>query len=425
MQKMPHFPDYDIIVIGAGASGLLAAGRAGELGARVLLLEKMKQPGRKLMITGKGRCNITNDDGLDDFISHILPDGRFLISAFSRFFSADIISLLNQYEIETVLERGGRYFPAGKRSVDVVNALIRWNTGHHVEIRCGMRVTGLIIQQGSVKGVTTEKGSFSGSSVIVCTGGKSYPATGSAGDGYHFAETAGHTIIPVRQSLVPVTVSGEIPRKLNGLTLKNVKVSVFSVGKKCKEESGEMMFMPFGLSGPVILTLSRLIVDEFRSGKSIDISIDLKPALDEKKLDARLIRDLNASGRQNLSKIFRSWLPLRLIPVFLEILSLDPEKKGHQVTGADRNQILKLMKNWSFRVSGIRPFKEAIITAGGIRTDEINPKTMESKLVRNLYFAGEVLDLDADTGGYNLQIAWSTGWIAGNSAAHQEHPPPS
>jgi len=423
-KKMPQQYKYDVIVIGAGAAGLLAAGRAGELGARVLLLEKMSQPGRKLMITGKGRCNITNDAPLQKFISHIQPNGRFLLPAFSSYFKEEIIDLLNRYGLKTIIERGGRIFPSGGKSADIVNALVRWVCDNHVEIRKETKVQGLSIEKGIIKAVEAWKDGMksiiNASSVIVCTGGKSYPATGSTGDGYRFASLAGHTIEPIRQSLVPLTTSGKIAGKLQGLTLKNVKAAVFSDGKKRKEEFGELLFTDFGLSGPIILTLSRLIVDEIRDHKNVEISIDLKPALDEQKLDARFIRDLNDNGKQSLGNIFRLWLPVKMIPVFLEILSIDPHQKGNQVSGKERKNILNLMKGFKFRITGYRPFSEAIITAGGVNTDEINPKTMESKLIKNLYFAGEVLDLDADTGGYNLQIAWSTGWLAGNSAVQNK-----
>lgn len=415
---------YDIIVIGAGASGLLAAGRAGELGAKVLLLEKMHLPGRKLMITGKGRCNLTNVAPLSEFLSHIEPNSRFLIPAFSGFFSEDIIELLDRYGIETSIERGGRVFPTGGKSDVVVEALIHWIDDNHVEIMEGTKVLGLILNNGRVKGVEAEKDGLrvkiASDSVIVCTGGKSYPATGSTGDGYAFAIAVGHTITPVRQSLVPVTTSGNIAGKLNGLILKNVRAAVYSDGKKSREGFGEMFFTSFGLSGPIILTLSRFINDELRNHKPVQVVIDLKPALDIDKLDARLIRDLNEQGKQRLEKIFRLWLPLKMIPVFMDYLSLDPNKNGNQVTASERKQILFMMKEFRFNVTGVRSFREAIVTAGGVETDEIYPKTMESKKVQNLYFAGEVLDLDADTGGYNLQIAWSTGWLAGNSAAQKK-----
>ena len=411
---------YDVIIIGAGAAGLLAAGSAAGCGARVLVLEKMRQPGRKLLITGKGRCNITNDAPLPEFIDHIFPDGRFLRDAFNAFFSHDIISLLNRHGVDTVLERGGRIFPASNRSADVVNGLLRWVKEAGVEIYSGTKVLKPLISEGTIKGVSAEINGVqevvSAHKVIICTGGKSYPATGSSGDGYRFAEMAGHKIVPLRPSLVPLVTEGNIAARLEGLSLKNVRASVLVNGKVSREDFGEMSFGFFGLTGPIILTLSRFIVDELRNQKKVEVSIDLKPALDEKKLDARLIRDLNENGKRLTDNLFRLWLPPKLIPVFLELLSLDPKKQGHQISSSERTAILKLLKDLRFRVTSVRSFKEAIITAGGVSTHEINPKTLESKLIKNLYFAGEILDLDADTGGYNLQIAWSTGWLAGMSA---------
>jgi predicted Rossmann fold flavoprotein len=415
---------YDVIVIGAGASGLIAAGRAGELGSRVVLMERMAQPGRKLLITGKGRCNITNIAETADFISHIQPNGQFLRHAFSVFFSQDIIDLLHTFGVDTVSERGGRIFPASNKSSDVLEALLKWINKNKVVLMKELRILNLIIKDQTIIGVEAEKNGqkekILARNVIICTGGISYPATGSTGDGFIFARNIGHIVEPLRQSLVPVETSGDIAGRLKDLTLKNVKATVWSGGKKCKEAFGEMLFTDFGLSGPIILTLSRFIVDELRIHHSVEISVDLKPALNDQKLDARLIRDLNTHGKLLLKDIFRLWLPVKMIPVFIHLLSLDPFKAGHQISAKERQKILFLMKDMRFKITGVRPFKEAIITAGGVNTDQINPKTMESRLIKNLYFAGEILDLDADTGGYNLQIAWSTGWLAGNSAAQNK-----
>ena len=417
---MPIVRKYNVIVIGAGAAGMVAAGSAAEKGARVLLLERMRQPGRKLLITGKGRCNITNNAPIEEFINHIFPDGRFLRHAFGSYFSDDIINLLNLYGVKTVLERGGRIFPASNKSSDVVNGLLRWLKKSGVEIFEGSRVLNLVISEGKLSGVIAEingkQETIFAPNIIICTGGKTYPATGSSGDGYRLAELAGHKIIPLRPSLVPLVTEGDIAKKLEGLALKNVRATVMINGQKSKEDFGEMSFGFFGLTGPIILTLSRFIVDEFRKQNKIEVSIDLKPALNEQKLDARLIRDLNENGKRLLENLFRLWLPPKLIPVFFEILHLDPRKEGHQITAKERNKILLLLKDLRFRVTGVRSFKEAIITAGGVSTAEIDPKTMESKILKNLYFAGEVLDLDADTGGFNLQIAWSTGRLAGINA---------
>jgi predicted Rossmann fold flavoprotein len=407
--------DFDVIVVGAGPAGLLAVGRAAELGGKVLILEKMRQPGRKLLLTGKGRCNITNNAEISEFIKHIFPMGRILRTAFSHFFSKDIIELLNKYCVETVLSRGGRYFPSSENSTDILNALLKWVNELNIEIRCGHRVEKLIIENNILQGLQANGQIFKTDKIILATGGKSYPATGSNGEGYELAKRVGHSIIKPIPALVPLETEGSVAQKLQGLNLKNVKAAIWINNKKVSEEFGEMIFTHFGLSGPIILTLSRIVVKELQNKNKVEISIDMKPALDEEKLDNRLLRDLNEHGKKKIGNIFRYWLPASMIPVFIELLEIDPEKECHQVTAAERKQIRHLLKNLRFKVSHHRSFKEAIITAGGVSTNEISFKTMESKLVSGLYFAGEMIDLDAETGGYNLQIAFSTGWLAGNS----------
>lgn len=407
---------FDVIIVGAGPAGLLAAGRAAELGGNVLLLEKMRTEGRKLLITGKGRCNITNDASIGDFITHVNPNGRFMRNAFSQFFSKDIIELLNKYGVETSLERGGRYFPSSNKSSDVLQALLNWVHDLKVEIRCGHRVEKLLVENNEIIGLKANGQEFRSRNVILATGGKSYPATGSNGDGYELAKQIGHTVEKVRPALVPLETTGNVAQKLQGLNLKNVKAVVWVNDKKVAEDFGEMLFTHFGLSGPIILTLSRIVVDTISENKKVEITIDLKPALDEKKLDNRLIRDLNEHGKKKVSNIFRYWLPATMVPVFIDLLGMDPEKECHQVSSKERKQIRHLLKNLPFRINHHRSFKEAIITAGGISKNEISSKTMESKLIKGLYFAGEMIDLDAQTGGYNLQIAYSTGWLAGHSS---------
>ena len=406
---------FDVIVIGAGPAGLLAAGRAAELGGKVLVLEKMKREGRKLLITGKGRCNITNNAPIGEFIKHIYPDGRFLRFAFSSFFSKDIIELLKRHGVEVVLEYGNRYFPVSNRSSDVLKALLLWVKNSKVDIRCSHRVEELIIENKTIKGVQANGQKFLSNHVIMATGGKSYPATGSNGEGYELARYAGHTIVKARPALVPLETEGDLAQKLQGLNLKNVKGMVWVNGRKKAEAFGEMIFTHFGLSGPIILTLSREVVSELENENKVQIIIDLKPELDEQKLDNMLIHDLNEHGNKKLLNIFRLWLPASMIPVFVDLLNIDAEKECNQVFSKERKQILHLLKNLSFKISGHRSFKEAIITSGGISTKEISQKTMESKVVKGLYFAGEMIDLDAETGGYNLQIAYSTGWLAGDS----------
>ncbi len=411
--------NWDVIVVGAGPAGLLAAGRAAGQGARVLVLEKMRSEGRKLLITGKGRCNITNNASPAEFIKHVFPDGRFLRNAFSHFYSKDIIELLEKHGVESTLERGGRYFPASNKSLDVLRALQKWVNEQKVEIRCGQRVEEFIVENGTIGGVKTLTETYYAPRVVLATGGKSYPATGSTGDGYELAKSVGHTVVKPIPALVPLETNGDIAQRLQGLNLKNVKAVIWVDGKKAGEAFGEMLFTHFGLSGPIILTLSRIAVAALQNNSKVEVTIDLKPALDEQKLDNRLLRDLNEHGKKQLSNIFRNWLPASMIPVFIEELKLDPEKMCHQVSSNERKQIRHMMKNLRFEVLKNRSFKEAIITAGGIATKEISPKTMESRRIKGLFFAGELIDVDAETGGYNLQIAWSTGWLAGSSASHK------
>jgi len=408
---------YDIIVVGAGPAGLLAAGRAAEKGKKVLILEKMQQEGRKLRITGKGRCNITNDLPMNEFIKHIYPHGRFLKSAFHQFFSKDIITLLEKYQVKCKLERGGRYFPVSDKAEDVLNALLAWNKSFHVDLLRKHKVEKLIVEENTIKGVVADNTPFHASKVILATGGKSYPATGSTGDGYKLAEQAGHTLTKPQPALVPLETKNTIPPALHGLKLKNALAAVWIDNKKHAEAFGELEFMPFGLSGPIILTLSRDVVTRLQNNHPITVYIDLKPALDDKKLDNRLVRELNENGKKKVSTVFRNLLPSAMIPFFLDLIKINPEKECHQVNAKERKKIRYFLKNIPFPISGYRSFKEAIITAGGIPTSEISSKTMESKITNGLYFAGEIIDLDADTGGFNLQIAYSTGWLAGEASA--------
>jgi len=409
--------EYDIIVVGAGPAGLLAAGRAAEKGKKVLILEKMQQEGRKLRITGKGRCNITNDLPMTEFIKHIYPHGRFLKSAFHQFFSKDIITLLEKYQVKCKLERGGRYFPVSDKAEDVLNALLAWNKSFHVDLLRKHKVEKLIVEENTIKGVVADNTPFHASKVILATGGKSYPATGSTGDGYKLAEQAGHTLTKPQPALVPLETKNTIPPALHGLKLKNALAAVWIDNKKHAEAFGELEFMPFGLSGPIILTLSRDVVTRLQNNHPITVYIDLKPALDDKKLDNRLVRELNENGKKKVSTVFRNLLPSAMIPFFLDLIKINPEKECHQVNAKERKKIRYFLKNIPFPISGYRSFKEAIITAGGIPTSEISSKTMESKITNGLYFAGEIIDLDADTGGFNLQIAYSTGWLAGEASA--------
>lgn len=413
----------DILVIGAGPAGLTAAAAAARDGARVMVIEKMKHPARKLCITGKGRCNITNASPVTEHYVHIHDNPRFLRSAFNAFFHSDIVALLHNAGVETVVERGDRVFPAGNQASDIANALIDRAHQKGVLIRTGISIDTILTDAGSVTGaqgheiVSRKQLLFSASRVIVATGGISYPSTGSTGDGYLLARKLGHTTVPTRPALVPLVTGSEIAQRLMGLTLKNVTASLWADNKKITKEFGEMLFAHFGLTGPIILTLSRHAVDARAQGKKVRVTIDLKPALDEKQLDKRLLRDLETHSTKKLGNIVSLLLPARLVPVCLEQTGLSSDKPAHQVSAQDRKKLRVWLKKFSFDVKGPRPFKEAIITAGGIALNEISSSTMQSKIVSGLFFCGEVIDLDADTGGYNLQIAFSTGHLAGLHAA--------
>jgi predicted Rossmann fold flavoprotein len=420
-----------IIVVGAGAAGLVAAGQAARLGADTLLLEKMNRPARKLRITGKGRCNLTNVAPLSEFITHFGPNGQFLRQAFHQFFTSDLLALFEELEVSTVTERGGRVFPAGGQAQEVVDALVAWVHDQGATLRTQSPVDRLIVEGQKVVGAhvsrnraSSEKPGFSSTgqahyadAVIIATGGASYPGTGSTGDGYRLARSVGHTIVPIRPALVPLETRGDLAARLQGLSLRNVTVRVWVEGRKQAEMFGEMLFTHFGVSGPLILSLSKQAVDALHQRQQVTLSIDLKPALDEQKLDARLLRDLDAHGRQQFRTLLKGLLPNKLIPVCTDLVAISPHKVAHQITAQERKRLRRWLKDFRLEVTGHRPFEEAIITAGGVDTREVDPRTMASRLVEGLYFAGEVLDVDADTGGYNLQAAFSTGWLAGRSAA--------
>jgi len=408
--------DFRVIVIGGGASGLIAAGQAALSGTDTLLLEKKRQTGRKLSITGKGRCNLTNSAPLEEFLEAFGPNGKFLRQAFMQFFNSDLVSFLQNLGVPVELERGGRFFPQDNRAPDIALALLDWTTNCGASIRTGTAVRELLVKNDRIVGVKTgSRKRVPAEVVVIATGGRSYPDTGSTGDGYRLAEAVGHTIVPTRPALVPVETGGDIAPHLQGLSLRNVTVKLLVNGKKQAETLGEMLFTHFGLSGPIILHLSRQIVDALRLRKEVVISIDLKPGLSERKLEARLLRDFNARGTRQLRTILKELLPSKLIPICLDLVEIPGNVTGNQITTTERRKLRKWLKDFRLEVTGHRPFEEAIITAGGVNLKEIDPRTMESRLVKGLYFAGEVLDLDGPTGGYNLQAAFSTGWLAGRS----------
>ena len=410
----------NIIVIGAGPAGLMAAITAARTGADVLVLEKKDRPGRKLAITGKGRCNVSNAAPLREALDHFFPKGKFLYQAFAQFFTLDLIRFFEEQGVPLKTERGGRMFPESDRAADIIQALVAAAKKAGVIIRTSTTVQGLMVEQDRCVGVVTEKGErLSAEKVILTTGGASYPATGSTGDGYRLAGQVGHTIVPIRPALIPLLTAGDTAERLQGLSLKNAQVTVWVNNKKATSLFGEMLFTHFGVSGPLILTLSSLIVDALAEKKSVMISIDLKPALDPKQLDTRLLRDIDHFGKRQSKTLFKGLLPASLIPVCLDVTGIDPSLPANQITAGQRKKLRIWLKDFQLEITGHRPLREAIITAGGVSLKEIDPRSMESKLCPGLFFAGEVLDIQADTGGFNLQAAFSTGWMAGKATGRQ------
>lgn len=406
-----------LVVVGGGAAGMMAAGQAALGGAKVMVVEKMKRPGRKLGITGKGRCNLTNVAPLAEFIGHFGATGPFLEQAFARFFTPDLLDFFRQRGLQVVTERGGRIFPSSGKALEVLAIFEQWLAQSGVRVRTDSSVEQLRIENGALTGI------FAGGQIIPCdalilaTGGASYPLTGSTGDGYRLAAEAGHRIVPIRPALVPLITAGNLTAGLENLQLRNLKVRLFIDDNLAAETFGDLTFMPYGLSGPVILTLSSQIVDALREGREVGLVLDLKPALSEMKLDARLLRDFDQRRHEVIASVLRGLLPRELVPVALKATSLPAQRPAGSIQDPERQRLRHWLKNFSLRVVGHRPIDEAIVTAGGVDTNQVDPRTMESRLVRGLYFAGEVLDIQADTGGFNLQAAFSTGWLAGRSAA--------
>lgn len=403
---------YDAIVIGGGAAGLIAAIVASKQGKKVLVLEQNDRLGKKLLITGKGRCNVTNNCELDEFMKNIPSNGRFMYSAFSQFTSADTIAFFEELGVELKTERGNRVFPVSDKALDIVIALEKAIKAYNITVKRA-HVTSLIIESDAVCGVMCENSAFHANSVLIATGGKSYPLTGSTGDGYVFAKQAGHKIITPVPSLVPIVTEEKFCADMMGLSLKNVTLTLKDKenNKVLYAELGEMLFTHFGVSGPLVLSASSHI-RKMQPNKFI-LEIDLKPGLDEEKLDVRLQRDFAESLNKDFINSLNKLLPTKLIPVIVSLSGISAETKVNQITKQQRQDFVKLLKAFPLTVKSFRPIDEAIITSGGVAVNEISPKTMESKLVKGLYFAGEVLDVDAYTGGFNLQIAFSTGYVAG------------
>ena len=422
-----------VIVIGGGPAGMMAALAAAACGQEVLLLEKNEKLGKKLYITGKGRCNITNSGDMEELFAAVMTNSKFLYSAFYGYDNQMVMDFFEREGLAIKNERGNRVFPVSDHSSDVINTLQRALKKAGVEVKLYTEVSRILYEERPnadeldkkephhiVKGVELKSGLVDGKktvmadSVIVATGGFSYQATGSTGDGYRFAREAGHTVTEIYPSLVPFNCKEAYVKEMQGLALKNVTVRIFDGKKKLYEDFGEMLFTHFGVSGPLLLSASAMIAPKFTS-KELQMTIDLKPALDEDALDKRILKDFEEAKNKQFKNSIGKLFPAKMIPVILELSEIDPDKKVNEITREERNSFVKLIKAFPITLTGLRDFKEAIITRGGVKVGEVNPSTMESKKVKNLYFCGEVLDLDALTGGYNLQIAWSTGHLAGIS----------
>ena len=404
-----------VIVIGGGPAGIMAAGIAAHRGNCVVLCEKNDRLGRKILISGKGRCNITNDTDIEGLIENTPGNGNFLYSAFYTFSNQDLIEFFKELGLETKVERGGRVFPVSDSAKDVVAALMRFLNNNNVSIRTNSPVKSILVEDHSVSGVELTDGTeLEADSVILAVGGMSYPGTGSTGDGYEMAKKLGHTITTLQPSLVPLVTKEEWVKDLQGLSLKNISVTFKNnKGKEIYSDFGEMIFTHFGVSGPVILSASRHLLSY--NFNDVKLSIDLKPALSEEKLDERVQRDFDKYSRKQFKNSLEELLPQKLIPVMIALSEIDPYKPVHQITKEERKRLVTLLKHLQVTITAARPIKEAIVTAGGVKINEINPSTMESKKVKGLHFAGEIIDVDAYTGGFNLTIAFSTGYLAGMS----------
>ena len=414
-----------VIVIGGGPAGMMAAITAKENKNDVLIIEKNNQLGKKLLITGKGRCNITSSLEMEDFIKNTPGNGMFLYSAYQQFTNQDIIQFLKQQGLEVKEERGNRIFPVTDKSIDVLKCFTKKIKELDIEIKYNTRVveilTEMIDGKNTVIGVRTEKETIKANKVILATGGKSYPLTGSTGDGYQLVEKLGHSITKIKPSLVPLEVYDKAEcKELQGLSLRNVEIKLIDIekNKQIYEDFGEMVFTHFGVSGPTILSSSAHLVrykniDKLFHEKKIVLKIDLKPALDQKKLNDRILRDFEDAKNKQFKNSLDKLLPQKLIPVVITRSKINPNKKVNEITKKEREQLIKEIKDFEIIIKGFRPIEEAIITSGGVNIKEINPKTMESKKVKGLFFAGEIIDVDSYTGGFNLQIAYSTGYVAG------------
>ena len=401
-----------VAVIGGGPAGMIAAGIAGSRDKEVTLFEKNEKLGKKLFITGKGRCNITNDGDVENLIENVVVNNTFLYSAFYTFSNQDIISLLDQYGLKVKVERGNRVFPVSNKSSDVIKTLEKFLKDNNVNIELRSEIRNIEKDNDKFCLEFSDDSTRYFDKVIIATGGKSYEQTGSTGDGYKFAKNFDHNIIDLKPALIPSELKGYFPEELQGLSLRNVELSAYVDGKKVFEDFGEMLFTHYGISGPLVLTMSNYINKHVKDSK-VEISIDLKPALDYEKLDNRIVKDFETYSKKQFKNALNDLLPKKLIPVIIALSIIPEDKFVNQINKKERMHLIELLKNFKFEFLKFRPLNEAIITSGGIDTGEINPSTMESKKVPGLFFAGEVIDVDALTGGYNLQIAYSTGYLCG------------
>lgn len=408
---------YDLAIIGAGPTGIMAAIQASRLGARVIVLEKNYRPGIKLLITGKGRCNITNNcSNIKDFVEKFGKNGRFLFSALSNFSIGDTINFFESLGVKTKVERGNRVFPISDSSRSVLNALTGEMKRLSVEIKFNTIIKEVKTEKNIIKGVLTEEGSFfQAENFLIATGGKSYPGTGSTGDGYNWLKSIGHKIVTPKPALAPIKLKESWVADLEGLSLKNVEISIYKNNKKSLSRFGEAMFTNDGMSGPIIIDMSKEISDLMPA--NLKLSIDFKPAIELSRLDRRLQKELNEAGRKLFKTVLAGLLPQKAIAVFLKQLNIAPDRQANSINKNERHVLIGLLKNFSLDIDGVEGWNKAVITAGGVSLAEVDPKTMKSKLLDNLYLAGEILDLDGPTGGYNLQVCWSTGYLAGQSAA--------
>lgn len=406
-----------IFVIGGGPAGMMAAIRAAEGGASVTLFEKMSRVGRKLGITGKGRCNLTNTADVAEVVRNLPGNGKFLYSALKKFSSADTVSFFEDLGVVTKVERGGRIFPASDDASEVIDALLRRLTILGVDVRTNSTVTKILAESHKVTGVLVNGKILACDAVILATGGASYPATGSTGDGFRMARQLGHNVTPILPALVPLETEEDFVRDVQGLSLKNVRVKLLADGKSVAEQFGEMLFTHFGVSGPIILTLSRQAAQLLADGRFVELELNLKPALKPEQLDARILRDFDKFKRKSLKNALVELLPAKLIPIVLDLSYLAEGKRVDEVTQAERRRLAEILQGLPLTITRTRPIDEAIVTAGGVDVKELDPRTMRSKLVEGLFVVGEVADVDGFTGGFNLQAAWSMGNVAGISAA--------